>query len=563
MMSVFVQVSPLVFVPLEPTCEYGLELLTCQATVQLTVPFHLCMAFLLAGMLAVSRLSSSDSRAQSVTNVCTMIAVVESWARSCQLWYRCSSGFPTTAFETAFGQGAECAKGVHLMCLLVIVKREVRILSDVAPVLTQMNAVVNGVVVIGWVLLPLFVVLNGINSLWLGLVPGVFYRIEGFLLLACAPLFFLLFSFFGWKLMGVASAARKEASETDIRTSESRVLLDATTWVRHAAIAIVATSATLSLCFIATGLIFFWDSFVLQFVRNYIIAVDTIVRAGGCVILLGLSRSERGVRTDRLRVATTLVMNQRRREIDRRLREIAGESAGSALTIACLMSGACPHDVHEDAASRFRSISWDVLEQRPDILMDATPLDGNALVQDDLYSLSEPCELGQCDAFVSHSWRDDAILKWGALRSWCEDFLQSEGRYPRLWLDKVCVDQKNISSDLRCLPIFIAGCNALLVTSGLSYPFRLWCSFELLVHSIMIKADPDRIPLQVCLLGDIDDQLRAWRNYRVQDCDCFDPRDKERFLHIVSLYPGGAECLNDFVRTHTSVFKDYQAFCLI
>ena len=46
---------------------------------------------------------------------------------------------------------------------------------------------------------------------------------------------------------------------------------------------------------------------------------------------------------------------------------------------------------------------------------------------------------------VSHSWRDDAVLKWAALEKWCESFRRKNGRAPTLWLDKVCIDQDNIA----------------------------------------------------------------------------------------------------------------------
>ena len=91
----------------------------------------------------------------------------------------------------------------------------------------------------------------------------------------------------------------------------------------------------------------------------------------------------------------------------------------------------------------------------------------------DLYALSEECELGDCDAFVSHSWKDDGVLKWAALTRWCEEFELAYGRTPRFWLDKRCSDQSDIAADLRCLPIFLSGCNNLVIFSGESYTSRL------------------------------------------------------------------------------------------
>jgi hypothetical protein len=44
--------------------------------------------------------------------------------------------------------------------------------------------------------------------------------------------------------------------------------------------------------------------------------------------------------------------------------------------------------------------------------------------------------LGACDVFLSHSWHDDGVAKWAALRSWASDFAaQHANRLPSVWLD--------------------------------------------------------------------------------------------------------------------------------
>lgn len=70
---------------------------------------------------------------------------------------------------------------------------------------------------------------------------------------------------------------------------------------------------------------------------------------------------------------------------------------------------------------------------------------------------------GDCDAFVSHSWHDDASTKWVALQRWREEFVASHHREPTIWLDKCCIDQQNIDADLRCLPFFLSGCQNMVV----------------------------------------------------------------------------------------------------
>ena len=45
--------------------------------------------------------------------------------------------------------------------------------------------------------------------------------------------------------------------------------------------------------------------------------------------------------------------------------------------------------------------------------------------------------------------------------------------------DKACIDQSNIQQSLACLPVFLAGCQTLLVVAGPTYCSRLWCVMEL------------------------------------------------------------------------------------
>ena len=45
--------------------------------------------------------------------------------------------------------------------------------------------------------------------------------------------------------------------------------------------------------------------------------------------------------------------------------------------------------------------------------------------------------------------------------------------------DKACIDQSDIQQSLACLPVFLAGCQTLLVVAGPTYCSRLWCVMEL------------------------------------------------------------------------------------
>lgn len=83
------------------------------------------------------------------------------------------------------------------------------------------------------------------------------------------------------------------------------------------------------------------------------------------------------------------------------------------------------------------------------------------------------------DFFVSHSWEDDYSQKWEALKAFSEKFFVKNKRYPTLWLDKVCIDQRDTSQALEVLPINIASSKKMLVVMSNTYIERLWCVWEL------------------------------------------------------------------------------------
>ena len=138
--------------------------------------------------------------------------------------------------------------------------------------------------------------------------------------------------------------------------------------------------------------------------------------------------------------------------------------------------------------------------------------------------MSQSCEIADCDAFFSHSWHDDAGLKWTALSDWCEDFRRAHGRAPRLWFNKVCIDQTNIAADLQYLPNLLAACNRLLILSGATYTDRLWCCVELFVYVIMQDQDESRGAPLIIALGATEGERVAvrdtWNIFNVQACHC-------------------------------------------
>eukprot|EP00927_Polykrikos_kofoidii_P065715 TRINITY_DN6143_c0_g1_i5.p1 TRINITY_DN6143_c0_g1~~TRINITY_DN6143_c0_g1_i5.p1 ORF type:complete len:512 (-),score=55.11 TRINITY_DN6143_c0_g1_i5:161-1558(-) len=349
-----------------------------------------------------------------------------------------------------------------------------------------------------------------------------------------------------------ANGAMHEASQSDVDDASACRLKILASWTRWTMIMTVFASSTIC---VYNFSLFRWmeGSPRAVILQQCAFALDQFTNVVVSGLLSGIFFGDGGRKygSTSLRVVAESVSSQQRRKIEQQLISVAGASAGSALTVAYLMDGVAPTDVLREAELRFRCISWEALAGRGDIIIGGGPLDVIGLGDDDLYSLSNPCHLGDCDAFVSHSWHDDGLQKWEALRSWCDDFVQAQGYQPRLWIDKLCISQTEIVTDLRCLPVFIAGCKRLLIISGPTYPTRLWCAMEVLVHRAILASDANRCPPELLLLGDDkqrNDLQQAWSNFDVVQCNCFNSEDKLRFLDVVGRYPGGSTGFNLFFR---------------
>eukprot|EP00927_Polykrikos_kofoidii_P034609 TRINITY_DN29331_c0_g3_i1.p1 TRINITY_DN29331_c0_g3~~TRINITY_DN29331_c0_g3_i1.p1 ORF type:complete len:624 (+),score=69.98 TRINITY_DN29331_c0_g3_i1:118-1989(+) len=357
-----------------------------------------------------------------------------------------------------------------------------------------------------------------------------------------------------------------EAQNDDMHHTVISEMKKASSWVRYASIVNGVSAATTALSHVQWNLsTVLYDNLPLapaEFMVNIGIMLDGVSNFASVVMLSGIIGPKAKTRTNSTHMLLAAMSKEslRRRQIEERFHATVGKSTASAATIAAVLMGAEPEAVIEEAIERFRCISWESLSQRPDIIIGGGPLSDCGPAGDDLYSLSEPCTLGDCDVFYSHSWHDDGHVKWAALTSWCEGFQRKHGRSPRLWLDKVCIDQASIDADLRCLPVFLAGCNTMFASSGSTYSKRLWCCMELLIYKAMLVSDEARAPPEVWLLGrDLRecDRLRVmWRNFDVRKSQCFDPKDKHRFLGVVQQYPGGHKgfnaCVRDLVESMTA-----------
>ena len=216
---------------------------------------------------------------------------------------------------------------------------------------------------------------------------------------------------------------------------------------------------------------------------------------------------------------------------------------GTAVSVAGFLGGKSSEHIHSTAKRLFRGVTLDMVEKEAMASSTPDPL---------LLEETVPATLGQVDAFLSHSWHEDSELKWEQLQIYREEFKQANGgREPLVWIDKYCLDQNNLTDGLMCLPVFLAGCNSLLVLAGTTYPRRLWCVMELFIFLIMGGSET---AVDVRLLCNNLDT--AEREALIQDLESFDAKqakcsvqdDEDRMLGAIAGAFGSLEVFSKDVR---------------
>jgi hypothetical protein len=215
----------------------------------------------------------------------------------------------------------------------------------------------------------------------------------------------------------------------------------------------------------------------------------------------------------------------------------------AAASIAALIGDCRVQDVVAQAVQSFRCVLLSDLSRAE--LASSTP-------DPDLHARTKKVKLGECDAFISHSWSDDEGAKWAALQRWCRRFEAEHGREPTLWFDKCCIDQTDIETSLRCLPVFISGCRQLVVLCGPTFFSRLWCVLELFTHHHMGLGARQLTMVWVLREdhGDSDFQSLHWEadNFDVLHCNCSSPDDMQKIMDVILATFGSPELFNQTIR---------------
>jgi len=104
----------------------------------------------------------------------------------------------------------------------------------------------------------------------------------------------------------------------------------------------------------------------------------------------------------------------------------SGTEREQAAMIAVLVGGGRAEAVLKSAASRFRVLPLDQLQASDLVTNQDTGL----------FPRTRPADLGDCHAFVSHSWQDDGHAKYLALGEWAPSVTVCAGNRVSIWLDK-------------------------------------------------------------------------------------------------------------------------------
>ena len=133
--------------------------------------------------------------------------------------------------------------------------------------------------------------------------------------------------------------------------------------------------------------------------------------------------------------------------------------------------------------------------------------------------------------------------------------------------DKACIDQTNIDQSLACLPVFLSGCQILLIVAGPTYCSRLWCVMEIFTFMRMGSA-MDRVSLRL-ITGPDQNQAAAEKEltaelatFNAAEAQCFKQEDRQRLLAVIEAGFGNFSDFNKGVRSMFELRREPSAASL-
>lgn len=173
----------------------------------------------------------------------------------------------------------------------------------------------------------------------------------------------------------------------------------------------------------------------------------------------------------------------------------------------------------------------------------------------DLVDKSDSCK--EIDFFISHAWRDHKedeskvpaerqYFKFKKLEDLAEDFKKQNGTYPTFWLDRCCLDEKNLEDSLKMLPVNIMKCKKMVILYGENYLKRIWCIWELL--TICALSDSSMFDRLIILpVDEYCDFANDVRSFDVLNAEAWDRNDEVRMKELIQAL--GNDEFNNKVRS--------------
>ena len=109
---------------------------------------------------------------------------------------------------------------------------------------------------------------------------------------------------------------------------------------------------------------------------------------------------------------------------------------------------------------------------------------------------------------------------------------------------QACIDQQKIDESLAALPVYLSGCQDLLVVVGPTYTRRLWCVMELFVF-LQMGGELSRVTALALPGREVQRELAT---FNAANAQCFKPEDRQRLLGIIESAFGDFGSFNAKVR---------------
>ena len=284
----------------------------------------------------------------------------------------------------------------------------------------------------------------------------------------------------------------------------------------------------------------------METVSIYPLLITDIIAKGGVVAWRGDDNNTANLMHATVCLLAGLVLTPANRGrvlrlLNRLLARGGSEKHEEAAAVAALLGSRSAAATLAESAKHFRAMKLNALTRAH--LADNKP-------DPELIKLTVPAKLGECHAFVSHSWSDDGEAKYDRLHEWAKGDVDVEAEAwakgdVLLWLDKACIDQLRIEQSLACLPCFLAGCRQLLCLAGPSYPTRLWGVMEIFVF---MKMGGERGSLRVKLLDETAGLAARLASFDAGKAQTFLDRDRQRLWATIEATFGTFDNFNRLVR---------------